>query len=221
MTPFRMCAMTGWLVLSFALTAEAQSGSATVPGSASSAAECPKLNGDTADHAAMDHAAHLTALSRCAGQVPTLPGQAAFGAITEVVQILKADPKTDWSKVNIEALRQHLIDMDEVTMHSTVSQRNVPGGIQVDATGSGRGAEAIKRMLLSHTKMLDEGTEYHASATTIPGGARMTVTAKDASDPHLVAVIRGLGFAGLMTEGAHHALHHLAIARGESSPHAR
>jgi hypothetical protein len=76
-------------------------------------------------------------------------------------------------------------------------------------------------MTLSHTTMLDEGTEYHASATAIAGGARMTVTAKNASDARLVAVIRGLGFAGLMTEGAHHAPHHLAIARGESSPHAR
>jgi hypothetical protein len=29
---------------------------------------------------------------------PTMPGQGAFGAIQEVVQILDADPKTDWSK---------------------------------------------------------------------------------------------------------------------------
>jgi len=42
-----------------------------------------------------------------------MPGQDAFGAIQEIVQILDADPKTDWSKVDLEALRQHLIDMDE------------------------------------------------------------------------------------------------------------
>ena len=41
-----------------------------------------------------------------AGQ-PTMPGQAAFGTIQEVVQILEADPTTDWAKVNIAALRQH------------------------------------------------------------------------------------------------------------------
>jgi hypothetical protein len=34
-----------------------------------------------------------------AGQ-PTMPGQDAFGAIQEVVQMLEADPKTDWSKVS-------------------------------------------------------------------------------------------------------------------------
>ena len=36
---------------------------------------------------------------------PTLPGQDAFGTIQEIVQILEADPNTDWSKVNIAALR--------------------------------------------------------------------------------------------------------------------
>ncbi|MGA7666054.1 MAG: hypothetical protein WBW13_14615, partial [Pseudolabrys sp.] len=45
---------------------------------------------------------------------PTLPGQDAFGTIQEIVQTLQSDPKTDWSKVNIDALRQHLIDMNEV-----------------------------------------------------------------------------------------------------------
>lgn len=48
-------------------------------------------------------------------QQPTLPGQDAFGTIQEIVQILQSDPTTDWSKVNISALRQHLIDMNEVT----------------------------------------------------------------------------------------------------------
>jgi len=33
-----------------------------------------------------------------ASTTPTMPGQDAFGAIQEIVQILDADPKTDWSK---------------------------------------------------------------------------------------------------------------------------
>ena len=51
---------------------------------------------------------------------PAMPGQDAFGAIAEVVQMLDADPSTDWSKVDLERLRQHLIDMDEVTMRSMI-----------------------------------------------------------------------------------------------------
>jgi hypothetical protein len=37
-----------------------------------------------------------------ASTTPLLPGQDAFGAIQEIVQILDADPKTDWSKVNLK-----------------------------------------------------------------------------------------------------------------------
>jgi hypothetical protein len=51
---------------------------------------------------------------------PTQPGQSAFAAIQEIVGILDADPKTDWSKVDIEALRQHLIDMNNVTLLADV-----------------------------------------------------------------------------------------------------
>ena len=53
------------------------------------------------------------------GLVPTMPGQEAFGTIQEIVRMLEADPATDWSKVNIGALREHLIDMDEVTTART------------------------------------------------------------------------------------------------------
>ena len=164
----------------------------------------------------MDHQAHAAMMERCArGSVPTSAGQAAFGAISEVVRMLKADPKTDWSKVNVEALRQHLIDMDEVTMRSAAAQRNLAGGIEVDVTGTGRTTDAIRRMALNHAAMLTSDSEYSASAKEIPGGARLTVVAKNANDASIVARIRGLGFAGIMTEGDHHAAHHLAIARGE------
>ena len=33
--------------------------------------------------------------------IPTMPGQDAFGAIQEIVRILEADPRTDWSKINL------------------------------------------------------------------------------------------------------------------------
>src|SRR5690348_8597028 len=37
------------------------------------------------------------------GMTGSMPGQDAFGAIQQIVQILEADPTTDWSKVNIAA----------------------------------------------------------------------------------------------------------------------
>jgi hypothetical protein len=185
------------------------------------ATDCATVNSSAVDHANMDHAAHLAAMKECDTALPTLPGQAAFGAIAEIVRLLEADPKTDWTRVNVEALRQHLIDMDEVTMHAAVSSHNVPGGLEMDVTGIGRTTDAIRRMAINHTRMLDQGSAYHATAVEIANGARLTVTAKQESDARTVALIRGLGFAGIMTEGNHHAAHHLAIARGDADPHGR
>ena len=151
--------------------------------------------------------------------MPTSSGQAAFGAISEVIRILEADPKTDWSKVNIEALRQHLIDMDDVTLRSEVVQRPVDGGLQMDVTGAGRTTLAIRRMAAEHVAMVGQGPDYNASVAEIPNGARITVTSKRGGDAGAVARIRGLGFAGLMAEGDHHSQHHLALARGTAMGH--
>ncbi len=40
-----------------------------------------------------------------ARQLPKEAGQSAFAAIHEIVVMLEGDPKTDWSKVDIDALR--------------------------------------------------------------------------------------------------------------------
>lgn len=186
-----------------------------------SAEECAKAKNPSGDHAAMDHAAHASLLAACGSALPTQSGQAAFSAISEVVRMLKADPNTDWTRVNIEALRQHLIDMNDVTMNAVVKQRPVAGGLEMEVTGTGNTAGAIKRMAVNHTRMLGQGADYRASAREIANGAVITVTAKDTSNTRLTAQIRGLGFAGMMTEGDHHAPHHLALARGDTSPHGR
>jgi hypothetical protein len=153
------------------------------------------------------------------GPLPKQPAQSAYAAIGEIVRILKADSTTDWSKVNIEALRQHLIDMDAVTMRSQVSQQPVPGGITMMVTGDAKVAAAIKRMVTSHAGMLDMDPQYHAVVVPIANGVQFTVTARDSSNTKLVAMIRGEGFAGLLTEGDHHARHHMALARGDAMTH--
>src|ERR1700741_3730173 len=78
---------------------------------------------------------------------PRMPGQDAFGAIQEIVQILDADPKTDWSKVDLEALRQHLIDMNEVTLKADAAATPIDGGLEIAVTGTGRTLVAIQRMI--------------------------------------------------------------------------
>ena len=148
------------------------------------------------------------------GMQPTQAGQAAFATIQEIVKILEADSTTDWSKVDLEALRQHLIDMDAVTMRARVSATKTPGGLVMDVTGEPVVTAAIRRMLGSHAPMLETMGVWHAKTASIPGGTRMTVVAANLSDSATVNRIRGLGFIGLMTQGDHHTSHHLMIAKG-------
>jgi hypothetical protein len=151
-------------------------------------------------------------------RIATLPGQDAFGAIQEIVRILEADPGTDWSKVDLERLRQHLIDMNEATLRAGVKAEPVSGGLRMDISGTGRTEQAIRDMVGPHTNELNQMPEWSAKAETIPGGVRLTVVAKDQADVKTVARIRGLGFIGLLVQGGHHQPHHLAIARGEVVP---
>jgi hypothetical protein len=159
-----------------------------------------------------DHARHVMPAAG-ASALPALPGQDASGAIGEIVRLLDADPSTDWSTVDLERLRQHLIDMNALTLGAAVRQRPSDGGLRMEVTGTGRATEAIRRMTASHGAQL-ASAGIAATSEPIPGGARFTVRAQNAADAALVARLRGLGFIGIMTLGAHHAPHHLAMARG-------
>lgn len=143
---------------------------------------------------------------------PTLPGQDAFGAIQEVVRLLEADPKTDWSEVDIGALREHLIDMNEVTLHAKAEDKLLEDGIEVAVTGEGRTLEAIRRMIPAHIRELDGLNGWAAKAEESPNGVTFTVRSADARQ---VVKIHALGFMGLMVQGGHHQPHHLLIAKGE------
>jgi hypothetical protein len=148
----------------------------------------------------------------------TLPGQDAFGAIAEVVRLLEADPGTDWSRVDLERLRQHLIDMNEVVLRSEVKSSSVPGGLAMEITGAARTEQAIRAMVAPHAVELDRMSEWAARTESIPGGLRLTVTSRTPEDAKAVARIRGLGFIGLLVQGGHHGPHHLAMAKGEALP---
>jgi hypothetical protein len=145
----------------------------------------------------------------------TQPGQDAFAAMAEVVRVLELDPATDWSKVDLERLRQHLIDMNEVVLRAAVVATPVPGGLTMDVTGSGRTAPSIRAMVVPHARELDRMPAWSAKTEPLGDGVRLIVIARDPSDSATVAKIRGLGFAGLLVQGGHHGLHHLAMARGE------
>ena len=84
------------------------------------------------------HIAHAQHMRGPKAVKPTMPGQGVFGTIQEIVHILEADPATNWSKANIAALREHLIDMDGVTMRCVTNQQALADGIAITVTGEGR-----------------------------------------------------------------------------------
>jgi hypothetical protein len=143
-------------------------------------------------------------------------GHAAFAALSEIVRQLDADPNTDWSRVNIERLRQHLIDMDEVVMHAAVTAENITGGARYRVRGDSRTAAAISRILRDHAAMLQSEAGLVARTVPRPDGVVFTVTARDMRDKRAIARIRALGVVGLLTVGEHHTAHHMALARGDA-----
>ena len=140
-----------------------------------------------------------------------MPGQDAFGTIQEIVRILEADPNTDWSQVDIEALRQHLVDMNELTLNAKAVATPVDGGATYAVTGDGRTLEAIRRMVPAHAHEINGVNGWTTKAEPVANGVALTVTAPD---PRQTARVRGLGFIGIMAQGGHHQVHHLAMARG-------
>ena len=88
----------------------------------------------------------------------------------------------------------------------------------MDITGAARTERAIRAMVVPHAAELDRMSAWAARTEPIPGGLRLTVTARTADDTKTVARIRGLGFAGLLVQGGHHGPHHLAMAKGQALP---
>jgi hypothetical protein len=176
-------------------------------------AQQPMGNGMSNDQMQMMHQQMVPGSQTSDVTTPTMPGQDAFGAIQEIVRILEADPKTDWSKINLEALRQHLIDMSEVTLKADAVMKPI-NGIEVTVTGTGRTVEAIQRMVPAQAHQVDQMhlNGWSAKTESLPNGVLLTVTS---GDPQQVQHIRGLGFIGFMASGSHHQAHHLAMAKGE------
>ena len=141
--------------------------------------------------------------------VPTEPGQGAFAAIAEIVAMLTADPQTDWTRVNIAALRRHLIDMDTLVTFAEVTQDDRPNGAVFRASLTGPGGGAVSRMVPAHAPVLAAETGWSSIAEVSGDTIVWTVTSAENAE-----AIRALGFFGLMAVGNHHPDHHFGMATG-------
>ena len=148
--------------------------------------------------------------------LPQETGQAAFAAIQEIVAKLEADPDTDWSKVNIETLRQHLIDMNDVTLRAKIIVESQSNGRKFVVTGDGTVVGSIQRMVMGHAATMSGKDGWTMVAEAIANGTKLDVKPPG---PGMLAKLDGLGFIGLMTMVMHHQEHHWMIAKGNAPHH--
>ena len=169
--------------------------------------------GQTMDHSKMMHGSQPAMMMN--GMLPQETGQSAFAAIREIIAMLNADPATDWSKVDIEGLRQHLIDMNNVTLGAVVRASQPGDSMRFDVTGDGAVQGSIKRMVIAHAATMNGVDGWIFAAEPTDTGAILTVTPPD---PASMAKLKALGFIGILTLGMHHRQHHWMLANG-MSPH--
>jgi len=147
----------------------------------------------------------------------TEPGNDVFGTIQEAIRALEADSTTDWSKVDLEALRQHLIDMNNFTMHvDVVSKKPIPDGVDIIVKAQSLEADqSLQRVLKAHPPMLKRETGWTMQVKPLDGEYELVVTTPN---PAEVEKIRALGYIGLLAYGMHHQMHHWMIVNG-MNPH--
>lgn len=176
---------------------------------------CGTSHGDTATVPAVEHQ-HIQSRYAAAPML-VQPGNDVFGTIQETLRKLEADPATDWKKVNLEALRQHLLDMRHFTEDvEVIGQKPIEKGLELTVRATTPGAiPALDRAFNAHPKVLKSETGWDMTATKDKDKYKMQVTTSDATQ---VDKLRGLGYIGIMAMGNHHPLHHWALAKGQT-PH--
>ena len=128
--------------------------------------------------------------------------------------MLSADPDTDWARVDIDGLREHLVDMNQLVVGASVHSEHLQNGLRMRIDTSGRPGEAASRMVPAHAPFLAAESGWQSQVASEGDEIVWTVTT---TDGEAVARIQALGFFGLMATGDHHRMHHMAMARGEAA----
>lgn len=145
---------------------------------------------------------------------PTEGGQSAFSAIAEIVSLLDGNPNTDWAKVDIPSLRQHLVDMDRLTLDAEVDSQLIDEReIEFTVSGSGQTLRAIREMVPAHAGAVQNVYDWNISVKEHEEGNVLNIRVNEPQD---VIRLQALGFFGFMAIGSHHQEHHLRMAMGQS-----
>jgi len=140
-----------------------------------------------------------------------LGGQDALGAIQEVVGLLLADPSTDWSRVSIARLRQHLVDLERLTLFARVEEAPIERGLRVRIGGDDQLLASARRAVLRHAERMDGFRDWRVTGEDAGDAIVLELTTDREEE---LEVLRGMGFYGFLASGVHRPHELLAVARG-------
>lgn len=150
------------------------------------------------------------------------PGPALAGAppvlalLARLLARLEADPTTDWRRVDLEAARQHLADLDRVTLLARVAAEELPGGVALRVSGEDPATvAAIRRLLPERAARLAEARRWRVATAPAEDGLRVEIKSLD---PREAGRIRALGLAALLVAGPLDEAYLLEVARGGPPP---
>ena len=142
----------------------------------------------------------------------TYPGNMIFGTVQEAVNRLLASPDTDWKKVDVEGLRQHLLDMKNFSENVLVlSKQNISNGLEVTIKVEPNALSSLERVLSAHPAQLYQESGWTMEVVQLEDEFTLTITTEVLDE---VEKLRGLGYFGLMVYGNHHVSHHWMMIQG-------
>lgn len=141
-------------------------------------------------------------------------GQSAFATLIEITALLEADNDTDWSTVDLDGLRLHLLDMNHLILDTSASTDRIDDSIiQYTIDGSLEAIPAIHRMVPAHSRFIRQSRLWDIDTQLTDTGAILRIKTGSAAQ---LSRLSALGFYGFMSLDSHHQAHHLNIALGNS-----
>lgn len=173
---------------------------------------CQHFPKDCADNATAEQEADNEHGATSGMGAPLAPGQEMFGAISEINTLIE-DAGMGWVKVDLDALWEHLKDMDALMTGAVVTKTELKNGLSMIVSGNGAAARAVENMIPTHASFL-RSVRPNWDIQIDGENARYEVIVT-ASNEAEIERIKALGFSGFMVQDDHHASHHLGIATGE------
>ena len=146
---------------------------------------------------------------------PASAGPFVFAELSRVIDILERDHDTNWDQVDLDALRDHLIDM-ELVFSQALSATEIEGTtVKFSVTSvDPKVFRAAKDMATAHGGFLPSSSGYVWKTQATEDSVVIEISAATSD---LATKAAALGFFGMLTLDDHHSFHHEMMARGFSA----